>query len=207
MDTEITMERALTRGRAPGRTRGRRWRGPLVGVLLTASFVAGACAPQSPPAGPGGIGGTFGPLTIPLPPIELRPPATNIPVLFCNIGYQPPGVRIVGATVTIPGIRIDPNQPIVSVPNVLVTFPQLRVPLSTITVSCGPLSLPVQVDLILPSQVMFKNVTLNLTARTITLQDPSFTVNGAGLGLLGLDLIVPLPPIVTLPLPGGAIAF
>jgi hypothetical protein len=56
--------------------------------------------------------------------------------------------------------------------------------------------------------VLIKNVTLNLTNRTITIQDPSFTLNGAGIGISGLgDLIVPLPPIVNIPLPSGAIAF
>ena len=84
----------------------------------------------------------FGPLTVPLPPIEVRAPATTIPVLgLCNITYQPPGVKLVGATVTIPGIRIDPNQPIVTVPNVTVRIPQLRVPLSTVT--SGSLALSV----------------------------------------------------------------
>lgn len=188
----------------------RRLRAPIVAMVALISVIGGACAPQSPPAGGGGIDVNFGPLTIPLPPIEIRPPATTIPVLggLCNIGYQPPGVRIVGATVTIPGIRVDPNNPIITVPNVVVNIPQLRVPLSTIRVQCGFLDLPVQVDLILPSSVLVRAATLNLNARTITLSDPQFTVNGAGLGILGLgDLIVPLPPIVNIPLPSGAIAF
>lgn len=169
---------------------------------------AGACAPATHPVGGGGIDINFGPITIPLPPIEVRPPATTIPLGVCNIAYQPPGVKIVGATVTIPGIRIDPGNPIITEPNVVVNIPQLRIPLSTVTLNCLLLSVPTQVDLIIPSTVLIKAATLNLTARTITLTDPSFTINGAGLGVLGLgDLIVPLPPIVNIPLPTAAIAF
>ena len=186
---------------------GARRRGPLVVAVAVLACLVAACAPPSPPAGGGGIDVEFGPVTIPLPPIEVRAPATTIPLGLCNVGYQPPGVRIVGATVTIPGIRVDPNRPIVTVPNVRVNIPQLRVPLSTVTLSCGPLSVPVQVDLIVPSSVLVRAATLNLDQRTITIGEPVFTLNGAGLGVLGLDLIVPLPPIVNIPLPSTAIAF
>lgn len=187
---------------------GRRARRSMVVLATLAALVGGACAPPSPPAGGGGVDVDFGPLTIPLPPIEIRPPATTIPLGLCNVAYQPPGVLIHGATLTIPGIRIDPNQPIVTVPNVVVKIPQLRVPLSTVTLRCGPLVVPTQVDLIIPSTVVVKAATLNLSARTITLQDPTFTVNGAGLGIPGIgDLVVPLPPIVNVPLPTTAIAF
>ena len=193
------------------RTRGgaaRRLRAPLVAMAVVVAFVGAACAPPSPPAGGGGIDVAFGPLTVPLPPIEIRPPATQIPLGLCSATYQAPGVRLVGATVTIPGIRVDPNQPIITVPNVLVNIPQLRIITSTVGLSC--LGLPpvtVQIDLIIPSQVLVRAATLNLTARTITLTNPSFTITGAGLGVLGLDLIVPLPPIVTVPLPTTAISF
>jgi hypothetical protein len=191
----------------------RRLRAPLVIVAAMLGLAGVACAPPSPPAGGGGLEVDFGPLTIPLPPIEIRPPATNIPLGPCSASYRPPGVRIEGATLTIPKIRIDPNQPIITVPNVKVNIPKLRVPLSTVTLSCSVLGIPlvsvtVQPDLIIPSTVLIKNVTLNLTNRTITIQDPSFTINGAGIGIAGLgDLIVPLPPIVNIPLPSGAIAF
>jgi hypothetical protein len=90
-----------------------------------------------------------------------------------------------------------------------VNIPQLRIPTSPVALSC--LGLPpvtVQIDLIVPSQVLVQAATLNLNARTITLTNPSFTITGAGLGVLGLgDLIIPLPPIVTLPLPTTAISF
>ncbi len=191
-----------------GTRTARRLRGPLVAIAAVLAL-ASACAPQTPPVGGGGIGIDFGPLTIPLPPIEVRPPATTIPLPLCNVAYQPPGVKIVGATVTIPGIRIDPANPIVTVPNIVVNIPQLRIPASTVTLSC--LGIPVatvQPDVIIPSTVLIKAATLNLSARTITITDPSFTINGAGVGILGLgDLIVPLPPIVDVPLPSGAIAF
>lgn len=191
-------------------TGARRLRGSAVALIASLAIVGGACAPQTPPAGGGGIGIDFGPLTIPLPPIELRPPATTIPVLggLCNIGYQPPGVQVRGATVTIPGVRVDPANPIITVPNVVVNIPQLRLPLSTIGINCGLLNISTQVDLIVPSTVVVRAATLNLQARTITLTNPSFTVNGAGIGIPGLgDLIVPLPPIVNVPLPSGAISF
>ena len=180
----------------------------VVGVLASLSVFAGACAPQSPPAS-GGIGIDFGPLTIPLPPIEVRPPATTIPFGLCNIAYRPPGVQVRNATLTIPRVQIDPAVGRVTVPNVQVKIPQLRVPLSTITLNClGLVSLPVQPDLIVPSTVVIRAATLDLNARTITLTNPSFGINGAGIGILGLgDLVIPLPPIVNIPLPSGAIAF
>ncbi|MGB6059906.1 MAG: hypothetical protein WBF71_16745 [Microthrixaceae bacterium] len=193
----------------PGRkaTRPRRRHAAMVVLVSALALVGAACAPPSPPAD-GGIGADFGPLTIPLPPIEVRAPATNIPLGICNIAYQPPGVNINNATVTIPGIRIDPDRSVITVPNVVVNIPQLRIPLSTVTLSCGFLVIPTQVDLIIPSTVLVKAATLDLNARTITLTDPSFTINGAGLGILGLgDLIIPLPPIVNIPLPTSAIAF
>lgn len=181
---------------------------PLVMLSALCLLLGVACAPPSPPAGGGGIEVDFGPLTIPLPPIEVRAPATTIPFAVCNISYRPPGVMINGATVTIPKVRIDPARPIVTVPNVVVKIPQLRVPLSTVALRCGLLSLSVQVDLIIPSTVVVKNATLNLAARTITIQDPTFTINGAGLGIPGLgSLVIPLPPIFNVPLPTTAISF
>ena len=180
----------------------------LAGLAVTAILATGACATPSPPAGGGGLEVDFGPLTIPLPPIEVRPPATTITVGLCNVAYQPPGVQIIGATVTIPGIRIDPTANLITVPNVVVNIPQLRIPLSTVTLACGPLVVPTQVDLIIPSTVVVKAATLNISAHTITLTDPTFTINGAGLGIPGLcDLVVPLPPIVNIPLPTTAIGF
>jgi len=188
--------------------RSRRLRAPLVAFVAAAALVSGACAPPSGPAGPGGINFALG-FTIPLPPITIRPPATNIPFGICNIGYQPPGVQIVGATVTIPGIVVDPNQPIITVPNVVVKIPQLRVPLSTVTLQClGLINLPVQVDLIIPATVNVQAATLNIAARTITLQNPSLTANGAGFGIAGLgDLVIPIPIDLPIPLPTTAISF
>ena len=178
-----------------------------VAFMSTLAVVGASCAPPSPPAGGGGIDVELGPLTVPLPPIELRAPATTIPLGVCAIAYQPPGVQIRNATLTIPRVRIDPARPVVTVPNVSVNIPRLRIPLSTITLRCGLLVLPVQVDLIVPSTVLVKAATLDLSARTITLTQPSFTLNGVGLGVSGLDLVIPLPPILNVPLPTTAIAF
>ncbi len=189
----------------------RRWlRGPALALVAAAALLTGACATPSAPAGPGGIDVNFGPVTIPLPPIEVRPPATTIPLGPCSASYQPPGFQIRGATVTIPGIRVDPNNPIITVPNVVVTIPQLRVPLSTVTVGCLFLNVTIQPDVILPSTVFLKAVTLNLNSRTITIHDPTFQLNGVGLAVGGLplgDIIIPLPPIVNIPLPTTAIGF
>lgn len=179
----------------------------MVAFLAALAVVGSGCAPPSPPADGGGIDVELGPLTVPLPPIELRAPATNIPLGLCSIAYRPPGVLIRGATVTIPRVRVDPSQPIITVPNLSVRIPQLRIPLSTITLRCGLLAIPTQVDLIVPSTVLVRAATLDLNRRTITLTNPTFTLDGAGLGVLGLDLIVPLPPIVEVPLPTTAIAF
>lgn len=188
----------------------RKLRGPLIVVVAMCALMGAACTstPPSPPPGGGGFEIDFGPLTVPLPPIEIRAPETKIPFGLCSISYRPPGVNIVGATLTIPKVRIDPSLTVFTVPNIVVRIPKLRVPLSTITLRCGLISLPVQVDLIIPSTVVVKNGTLNLAARTITIQDPTFTVNGAGLGIPGLgDLVIPLPPILNIPLPTMAIPF
>ena len=198
----------LDRERTPARRR-RRTASLVVALTLVMALAGGACAAPSPPAGPGGPTITFGPLTIPLPPIQVRPPATSIPLLggLCNIPYQGPGVAIIGATVTVPAVQIDPSLTVFTVPNVVVRIPQLRIPLSTVGLVCGPLNLSAQVDLIIPSTVLVRAATLNLTARTITLQNPSFTINGAGLGINALSLIIPLPPILNIPLPTTAIGF
>lgn len=208
-DTDVDEPRAMpdhhTRQR---QVSSRRSRGPVLAVAVVLCLIGIGCAPPSPPAGGGGVEIDFGPLTIPLPPIEIRAPATNIPFGICNIAYRPPGVNIVGATLTIPKIRVDPTRPVVTVPNVKMTIPRLRVPLSTVTLRCGLLALPVQVDLIVPSTVRIQAATLDLDARTITLTNPSFTINGAGLGIAGLgDLVIPLPPIVDVPLPTTAIGY
>ena len=98
-------------------------------VAMVAMFGGVACAPQSPPAGGGGIEIEFGPLVIPLPPIEIRPAAQTINLGLCSASYRPPGIRIEGATVSIPRVRIDPNHPIITIPNVKVNIPKLRLPL------------------------------------------------------------------------------
>ncbi|MEZ5239658.1 MAG: hypothetical protein R2716_12185 [Microthrixaceae bacterium] len=183
-------------------------RAPAVALVVLVALIGVSCAPPSPPAGGGGVEIELGPLTVPLPPIEVRAPATNIPFGICSIAYRPPGVNINGATLTIPRIRIDPDEPVVTVPNVSVRIPDLRVPLSTVTLRCGLLALPVQVDLIVPSTVKVRAATLDLDVRTVTLTNPSLTLDGAGLGIPGLgDLVIPLPPIVDVPLPTTAIAF
>lgn len=186
----------------------RRLRGLVLGLVASLSLIAGSCAEPTPPSG-GGVTIAFGPLTVPLPPIEVRAPATVIDLGLCSVVYQPPGVQVLGATVTIPAIQIDPAAAQVTVPSVQVRIPNLRVPLSTINAQCLGLGTPpLQADLIIPSTVVVKAATLNLAARTITLNDPAFTLNGAGIGVLGLgDLVVPLPPIVNVPLPTAAIAF
>lgn len=193
-------------GPSTGR-RPRRLRGPVVALALVVAMVAGACAPPSPPAGGGGIDIPFGPLTVPLPPIEVRPPATDIPLGPCSVTYRPPGIRIEDATLTIPRVRIDPDKPVITVPNVVLTIPALRVPVASVTLRCLFIEIPTQVDVIIPSTVRVQAATLDLDARTITLLNPSLTIDGAGLGLSGLDLIVPLPPIVNVPLPTAAIRF
>jgi hypothetical protein len=200
---------------APGRKR--RLRAPIVAaVAMVALFGGVACAPPSPPAGSGGVEVDFGPLVIPLPDFEIRPAGfTLVDIGLCSANYRPPGIRIEGATVSIPKVRIDPSHPIITVPNVKVNIPKLRVPLSTVTLTCLsgiiPVSLTFQADAIVPSQVLVKAITLNLENRTITFQDPYFTITGVGVALHSVintgDIIVPLPPIVTIPFPGGAVAF
>lgn len=175
-------------------------------VLLVAALISvlgAACAP-APPGGGGGTIVPFAPVTLPLPPLGVTPPPTNIPLLVCNIAYYPPGFSLVGATVTIPGLLIDTTQATVGVPNVVVNIPRTIVALPALGLSCGPISLTTQVNVVIPATVRVQAATINLNTGVLALRNPSFTINGVGLqlpGLLGgLGLTIPLPPI-TVPLP------
>jgi hypothetical protein len=174
--------------RRPVRTR-------LVGLVAVATVVSGACVPGG---GPTTI--PFGPVTIPLPPIGSKPPPTTIPLLLCNINYFPPSFQLVGATVTVPAITIDPDQGTVSVPNVVVKIPATKVGLPALGLQCGPIVVTTNVNLVIPATVKLQAAVINFNTRVLTLSDPSFTINGVGLELPGLGgLVIPLPPI-TIPL-------
>ncbi len=179
-------------------------------LALGTLLVGVAC---SPPASTGsGSGGTyipFGPLTIPLPPIAVVPPSTTLVDAGCSIAYKPTSFYINGATVTIPGVLINPGQEIISVPNVSVNLPQTLVGSPAAVLSCPlGITLSTQVNINVPGQVKLAAAVINLQTDTLTINNPSFTLTGVGLQLkpLGLPLLtIPLPPIVTVPF--GSISF
>jgi hypothetical protein len=189
----------------------RRVRNSLVALLALGTLFTGVAC--SPAAGTGsGSGGTFipfGPLTIPLPPIKVEPPSTTLVDLGCSVAYKPIAFYINNATVTIPGVLINPGQEIISVPNIKVNLPQTLVGSPAAVLHC-PLGITAstQVNVNVPGQVKVAAAVINLKTMTLTINNPSFTLTGVGLQLapLGLPLVtIPLPPIVTVPF--GSISF
>ena len=107
---------------APATVRTRHRRGPLVAIAVVLALFGAACTPS--PDDPGSIDIPFGPITVPLPPIGAVPPPVTVDLILCQVGYVPPAITIRNATVTIPGLRINPNTTEVGVPNVSVNLPQ-----------------------------------------------------------------------------------
>src|SRR3954453_9466275 len=105
-------------------SRSVRRRGPFVALAVVIAAFAGACAPASGGGFNIAIGGT-----LPLPPIVAAPAFQGGNVLGCPIGFNTPGLNITGATVTIPGINVNPGAGTVSVPNIQVNLPSIRVQL------------------------------------------------------------------------------
>ena len=164
-----------------------RRRGPFVALAVVIAAFAGACTPS-----PGGgfdiaIGGT-----LPLPPITAEP-AFQGGDLFpgCPVGYNTPGLYITGATVTIPGVNINPGAGTITVANIVVHLPSIRIQLPEI-VTCignidpGILELP-------PSDVVATGV-LNVATGQLTI-NATLTIQFSILGF-PLPIVIPLDPMV-----------
>ena len=130
------------------------------------------------------------------------PPPVTVNLGLCQVGYVPPAITIVGATVTIPAIRINPNTAEVGVANVFVNLPANNLHLPGAYVSCLGLGGATDVALVIPARVHVRSALLNLQTGVLTLNNPTITVTGAGVNLFGLGIVVPLPQF---PIPLGTI--
>lgn len=167
-----------TTSRAPRR------RGPLVALALTMAAVVAACTPA-----PGGgfniaVGGT-----VPLPPITVAPAFQGGNVLGCQIGFNTPGINIVGATATIPGVNVNPGAGTVSVPNIKVNLPAIQVQLPSLVTCLGNLNLG---TINLPASVNASGQ-LNLATSTLTIS-ATVTIPFSILGV-SFPINIPIGPI------------
>lgn len=150
MDTQHT-SRAMTR---------RSRRGPFVALAVVLAAVAAACTPTSGGGFNIAVGGT-----LPLPPIAVAPAFQGGNVLGCQVGFTTPGLNIVGATVTIPGINVNPGAGTIGVNNITVNLPSIQVALPSIVVCGNPISLG---TITLPAHANASG-TLNLNTMTLTI--------------------------------------
>ena len=140
-------------------------------------------------------------------------PATYSPAIpggSCTASYTPPAFFINDATVSLPVITVDPAAATVTIPNVTVNIPAANVVIGSGSVGCSvaglpPVNLPTgDVSLTFPARAVVQEATLNLSTGLLTLSNPSFTVTGVGLSLLGLNADFDLPDI-TIPLPTATV--
>lgn len=182
----------------------------LVLVATTAMFTGAACSP-SDGSGSGGLDIPLG-LVIPLDPITIKPIQNPSLVLglpgiaTCGVSYEMPSATVAGATIKVPSVHIAPGLTKVSVP-VEVNIPKARVTLTGGHAGCTLFGLPVGAGvttyLDVPLTVHIAAAEIDLNAWTLTLKQPSFTINaiGGGVTVNVLGLNVPLEGL--LPLPGG----
>ena len=166
-------------------TRAPRRRGPLVALAVVLAAVTAACTPA-----PGGgfniaVGGT-----VPLPPIVVAPAFQGGNVLGCQIGFNTPGINIVGATATIPGINVNPGAGTVSVPNIKVNLPAIQVQLPSLVTCLGNLNLG---TINLPATVNASG-SLNLATMKLTIS-ATVTIPFSILGV-SFPINIPIGPIV-----------
>ena len=104
-------------------------------------------------------------------------------------GFNTPGINITGATVTIPGINVNPGAGTVSVPNIQVNLPSIQVQLPSLVVCSGVLNLG---TINLPAKVAATGV-LNLGAGTLTI-NATITIPFEILGV-SFPINIPIGPI------------
>ncbi len=166
-------------------SRSVRRRGPIVALVVVLAAVAGACAPSSGGGFNIALGGT-----LPLPPIVAAPAFQGGTVLGCQIGFYTPGLNIVGATATIPGVNINPGAGTISVPNIQVNLPSIQVQLPSLVTCLGNLNLG---SVSLPAHVTASGV-LNLGTSLLTIS-ATVTIPFQILGN-SFPIVIPLSPIV-----------
>ena len=161
-----------------------RRRAPFVALVVVMAAVVGACTPAG-----GGFNIALGG-TLPLPPITAAPAFQGGNVLGCPIGFNTPGLNIVGATATIPGINIDPGAGTITVPNIQVNLPSIQISLPSLQVCASTVSLG---NINLPASAVATGV-LNLGTMQLTI-NATVTIPIVILGVT-FPVVIPLSPIV-----------
>jgi hypothetical protein len=170
----------------------------LLGVMAvaTASLLAGACT------SPGTLT-VQGPFTIPIPRIDSTGPPTEVDLLggACKEIFTPTGVMITGATVVVPSISLHLTGTI-DIPNVMVKIPKLTVSLPGVSFICGTTTFAnLVVQVMIPASAFLRDAHLDLTTGTLTLVNPSVTINGVTLRFAGTNLAIDLPITLTIQIP------
>lgn len=171
--------------------------------------VFGVCTPEVPATYSPAVPATYSPEV----PATYSP---EIPGGSCTASYTPPSFSVNGATASLPLVTVDTAASTVVIPNVTVDIPALDVIIGSGSVGCSILGLPAvnlptgDVRLTFPAQAVVQQATLDVATGVLTFANPSITVTGVGLQLLGLnanfdlpDITVPLPTI-SVPLGGSA---
>ena len=157
------------------------------------------CTPEVPATFSPAVPATFSP----------EVPATFSPAVpggSCTASYTPPAFVIDGITATLPLVTVDLAAATVTIPDVSVNIPAVNLIVGAGSVGCAlpllpPVNLPTgDVVISFPAQAVVQAATLNLSTGLLELSNPSFTVTGVGVQLLGLNASFDLPNI-TIPLP------
>ncbi|MCC6184688.1 MAG: hypothetical protein IT194_08515 [Microthrixaceae bacterium] len=162
----------------PGRYRRR---GPLVALAVVIATVAAACSPT-----PNGFDIALGG-TIPLPTIQTdTTPVIVGDVLGCQLGYTPPGVSIVGASATVPGVNVEWTG-VITVPNVKVNLPAITAVLPALSI-CGNTGAGIPINL--PPLSVVATGQLNLATSQLVLKG---VVISTHIDLFGMVIPIDIP--------------
>jgi hypothetical protein len=168
-------------------------------AVATVSLLAGACT------SPGTLT-VAGPWSIPLPLINTTGPSTTVDLLpqfpgTCLETMTPTGIIIRNARVIVPSISLHLTGTI-DVPHVQVKIPKLTVALPSVQVKCfGGTILNLAVQVRIPASAFLKDAHLDLLTGTLTLVDPSVTINGVTLAFAGTNLAITVPITLTINIP------
>lgn len=156
-----------------------------IGAAFVALLVA-ACTPA-----PGTIpfeGGTFD--------IDVTVPSQSFDVdfLICTTTATTDPIDLVGATLTVPSVDVDPTLSIISVPSSTLTIPAGTLAAGSLSIECfGETFGPVTIDLSLAGSVSTEAASLDTATQTISLDDATLLLDGAEVIVPGIGSI-PLPP-------------
>lgn len=159
------------------------------GVAVVAAVVAlvgAACTP--PPSEIPLEGGTFD--------VDVTIPSQSFSYdfLVCDATASTDPIDLVGATITVPSVSINPSQTTVTVPDVLVEIPSGTAAAGSINVSCFGTSLgTVGISLTIAGTATTENAVLNTSTGELSLEGAAIQLDGATVEIPGVGS-VPLPP-------------